>query len=84
MTGATLFERVVEERLRHALYLEQHMVRLLRRLDAEPQDEQTLRARYEWYASAAKALATKDLLGFSKLYAAKPQEEDAFVGFEDD
>ena len=78
MNASDLFDKVVEARLRHALLLEEHMIRLVKRKDL---DAEGWRKEYEWYANAAKALATKDLLGLSKLFG---EVEDEFVGFDQD
>ena len=78
MNTSRLFDKVVEARLRHALLLEEQMIRLVKHKDL---GDEGWRKEYEWYANAAKSLATKDLLGFSKLFG---EVEDEFVGFDQD
>lgn len=81
MTSAQLYERVLATRLRHAMLLETAMVRLVRAIGrASAQQAAVLRKDYEWYAAAAKALSTKDLMGLGKMLA---DEEEPYLGFDD-
>lgn len=79
MSGAALYEKVLQAKLRHVLLLEQRMISLLPRIRRG--DEEARRA-YEWYMQAAKAMSAKDLSGLGKLVAAEGEED--FDGFDED
>lgn len=78
MNTAQLYETLLRIKLRHALLLERQMIALLASVKRGDTQAAT---RYEWCMQAAKALATKDLLGLGKQL--QPAEEASFDGFED-